>query len=665
VLAAVGLAAGLAAALPGGDGAASGATAPPAGYRIVLGSNRDGVTRAYSMLPDGSGLTPLLGRRRVLSPVNVSADGRTIAYANGPFRAIYVSRASGAGFRRVVASNGAFPALSPDGRLLAFTPRAGGIWTVGTNGRGYRRVTRCLCLARDWAPHGKALVVVRWNGGKRYAIVVQPLHAKRRVLVRITSDAYAGVGDPKWSPNGRWIAYPNTADDERRNGLWLVRPNGTRRHRITRAVGTFAWSPDGNRLAVTAGLSGVSVLGVDGRVLHRLRLDMSVRALAWSPDGRRLLLAGGDGGGPDQIWVVGEDGSELRRVTAAGANSLVGWTRLAPVLPPAAPIPPSERVVDARTVATRAPIAGLSADDSRVALVAKATAADCEHVALWKLGDNATARFVLPAPCGLYARISDVELAGLRAAWVPYRAQGRVDCDVELLSATVADPAPRSLHQIGTGAWGACKSADPYHLHGDGDLLVFDDGGFTGSNPRLVRVGTGSERCHPGFETTASVCATLRRGRFAGPVAAVSRGLIAIRATSAVAVLNESGAVVRTFPFPSREVGAVKLDGDRLVVVRSHVIESYDVASGVRGPAQPLPADHRLADVDGGVAVLLSPGSVTLLRLDDGRVDRLSMGKGPRHAELEPPGLYHSYTTSSGEGRVAFIPRAELAQRSR
>ena len=65
--------------------------------------------------------------------------------------------------------------------------------------------------------------------------------------------------------------------------------------------------------------------------------------MTWSPDGRQLILAAHIGDDADQILdTVGLNGRGLRRVTSAGTNSIVGWTQLAPVLPPARPIPPSE-----------------------------------------------------------------------------------------------------------------------------------------------------------------------------------------------------------------------------------------------------------------------------------------------------------------------------------
>src|SRR6266542_1022480 len=164
-----------------------------------------------------------------------------------------------------------------------------------------------------------------------------------------------------------------------------------------RGDGAFAWSPDGRRLALVRS-GDVAIIGVDGRGLTRVRLPgLETWALSWSPDGRRLILAALAQGG-SQIWLVGIDGRGLRRLTSAGSNHLVGWTRLAPVLPPARPVAPTERVTGARALALRAPIADLAADGPRVAFIAGTTRTDCDHVAVWTPATKSVRRFGLPAP---------------------------------------------------------------------------------------------------------------------------------------------------------------------------------------------------------------------------------------------------------------------------
>jgi Tol biopolymer transport system component len=643
-------------AAPGsGDDTASAARKPAgaAPYRILFTSDRDGGRRAYSMLPDGSRMTPLLAAGRKLVPIAYSRDRRTIAFVDGK-DAVYVGRANGTGVRRVVArgeTDGG--ALSYDGKLLAVT-RGNGIWIVGTNGRGLRRLTKGEGDGVPWwAPDGKAIVYDHGyqdrQGGDHSAIVVQPLHGKPRVLARASFDPNdEEVGDARWSPDGRWIDYVYSNDDR---SIWfLVRPDGTHRHRSPAQAG-FAWSSDGKQLAYFAGAHGedVGIVGVDGRGRRRLHLTglASISDLMWSPDARRIVLgAGAKTDDPEQLWIVGADGKGLRRLTSRGANGPFGWTRLAPVQPEARPVTPAERVTAAYTVTTTAPVAALSADGPNVAFVVHERRTDCDHVAVWTPDGSSIRRFgPLPAPCPAYTiPIDGVALAGSRVAWTVD--PGGSDCQVGLRSATFAAPEPVEIAAY------KCSAAD-FHVSGDGDLLVFDNG------PTLERIGAGHEDCEPGFDM-ATICTALRSGDHSAPIDSVSGGLIAIREPGAVAVVDEGGRLVRVFPFTPDDVSAARLEGGSLVVWRFGVLEVYDVASGALELSRPLPTGYRLADVDGGIAVLVGTDSIRLLRLSDGRSQTLTPSGGSILADLEPPGLYYSYATPDGGGRVVFVSRSQL-----
>ena len=652
------VAVGLVAALPGttavGDLAASGATASSPTYRLVIGSNRDGVNRAYSLAADGSQLSPLLAPTRRLLPYAVSANGRTVAYvteegpdAVGP---IFVSGGSGTGLRRL--DRDAFgPAISPNGRLLAYTKPGDSpsLWIVGSTGRGRRQLARKCECSPDWSPSGKALVFDHWIVNvdeleSRYSIVVQPLRGKRRVLVRGNAGdtEWDTSGEPNWSPNGRWIAY-NDVGVERRNGLWLVRPSGRGLHRIAPLARTFTWSPDGKRLATTGTAPGVSIVDVRGQ-RRRLPLRLRVAAVAWSPDGRSLLVSGGS---PEHIWIVGADGQGLRRLTHVGSNSLVGVTRLAPMRSPAPPIAPSERVADARTVEVAAPVVDLSADGGRVAFLVERTKTDCHHPAVWTSGTTSIERFELQAPCWHYWRgLKDVELAGPRVAWLSYGSFS-YPVDYALSAATLTEPVP---HQIAFKGLEKGQTWDP-HLRGDGDLLVFNDGA------RLVRIGVGKQRCHK--EGGSGNCTILKTGAHSSAIDSVSGELIAVRERAAVAIVDLRGNVKRVFPFSPGGVNAARLDSDRLVVWRFGRLESYDVSTGTLEASRPFEAGYRLVDVDGGVAVLVREGSILLLRLADGTSRTLAPAPGRLSAELEPDGLYYAYRVGSG-GRLVFVPRSEV-----
>jgi dipeptidyl aminopeptidase/acylaminoacyl peptidase len=494
---------------------------------------------------------------------------------------------------------------------------------------------------------------VETDEGSRGRIVVFPLRGKRRIVARTGEDTgqHHDYQGPTWSPDSRWIAYLDIEDNDAKLGLYLVRPNGRQLHRLVRGeVLTMAWSPDGKKLAFTRANGQLGVVGVAGRGLRRVPLDASASLAEWSPDGRRLAVEA-SAGGPSQIYVMGEDGRDVQRVTAQGQNLLTGWTRRAPARPPAPAIPPSERVIDVRTVATATPVGALSADGPSVAFVPRGRASDCEHSAVWAPGETSVTRFVLPAPCRLEAaRVRDIALAGSRVAWSSSWLENVGECSVALTTSTLASLQSLRLH--GAGPNGAGCVPDYYHARGDGELFVFNDGS------RIVRIDGGRETCQASSSSGTRFCSAVRRNQ-AGSVDSVSGALIAVRRPGVVTVLDDRGQVVRTLPFTPADVRAARLDGGRLVVWRFSVLEVYDVAIGARVGSHPVPAGFRLRDVDGGVAVLVSGEAITLLRLADGASRTFSPGRAPVLAELEPDGLYYSYATADGDGRVAFLPREE------
>jgi len=234
-------------------------------------------------------------------------------------------------------------------------------------------------------------------------------------------------------------------------------------------------------------------------------------------------------------------------------------------------------------VATRTPIADLSADGSRVGLIVGWTGADCDHVVIWTPAARALNRFRKPStscPEG----VSDLELAGSRAAWATVSGCGNF-CDVKLESATLDNPAPVWVlnDTISHG------EQPDYSLRGDGDLLVFNLDG-------VVRIDS---ECGPGHR-----CKTLRTGPHTFPVESVSGHLIAVREATAVAVLDDQGSLVNVLPFGRNQVKAARVDGSRVIVARSGVLEIYEIRSALepelmrRAVAALQPADvKRLVDM--------------------------------------------------------------------
>ena len=121
-----------------------------------------------------------------------------------------------------------------------------------------------------------------------------------------------GVGDPQVSPDGKWIAYTVSAidaeKDRRESDLWMIAWDGGDRVRLTSlpdgSESSPRWSPDGRYLAFIASRGdeeekkkGGQVWLLDrrgGEAQKLTDIKGGVSEYEWSPDGKRLLLLADD-----------------------------------------------------------------------------------------------------------------------------------------------------------------------------------------------------------------------------------------------------------------------------------------------------------------------------------------------------------------------------------
>jgi dipeptidyl aminopeptidase/acylaminoacyl peptidase len=134
---------------------------------VIVFEGEDG--DLYAMRPDGKGIRAFVLRRPCI-PLDFSRDGRVVACATSwaGVDHIYVMNRDGSDRHRVPLSRGAHvvdASLSPDGRQLAITNARTAdsfeIWRVSTNGTGAQRlVVEGVSQQPRWSPDGRRIAYV-------------------------------------------------------------------------------------------------------------------------------------------------------------------------------------------------------------------------------------------------------------------------------------------------------------------------------------------------------------------------------------------------------------------------------------------------------------------------------------------------------------------------
>ena len=227
-------------------------------------------------------------------------------------------------------------AQAADGTALVFlSNREGGSFQLYRQACAEQtpsRVTQEPMEAADPAlsPDGRHVAFVSHSAGRADLFVVELATGKLR---RLTDDA-AMEASPVWSPDGKRLLYQSYADSTPK--LYLIAADGGAPQRLTRTQGQEqggVFSPDGRYLVYTEFRHREEqlLLRVDLKsgAVRRLSadpaggMDMQPR---WSPDGKHLAYIH-HSGERSQLFVVNADGSGRRALTAsAGRNSDPQWS---------------------------------------------------------------------------------------------------------------------------------------------------------------------------------------------------------------------------------------------------------------------------------------------------------------------------------------------------
>jgi Tol biopolymer transport system component len=260
------------------------------------------------------------------------------------------------------------PRYSPDGTRLLYSGQRAGRWDLyvsAADGSGEVALTADEIWERDarWSPDGSNVVYSAgdrlWTvdvatlqvtpvttagqyNSPRYSpdgtrIVAVNSHSERDSSVEVVAEtgAVAPIADasgyefwPSWSPDGTTIAYARRSPNGYR--VWVVSADGAGAARVTAGPGDDIeplFSPTSDAIAFIRIQDELSNLFVHDRTMGLTTrittfTDGGPRAFTWSPDGAQVAFTYDDRDGRPDIYVVGADGSGLRRLTTTGAGEI-------------------------------------------------------------------------------------------------------------------------------------------------------------------------------------------------------------------------------------------------------------------------------------------------------------------------------------------------------
>jgi len=215
------------------------------------------------MEPDGSDVTQINRRHAYFS--DFRADGQRIAIdiiQRDLDTHIATLRPDGSGFHVITSGRGVHdsPSWSPNGRRLVFNFSPDRLddpdfetrlWTTRANGTHARRLPmsdRGFDVEPKFSPNGRWIAFDRLrfpDGGFTQATFIVSMKGKHRV--RRLTPWHLDAEHPTWSPDSKWILF-NTSPN---GGIQAIRPNGEDRHTIRPATAGFGghkpwFSPEGD-----------------------------------------------------------------------------------------------------------------------------------------------------------------------------------------------------------------------------------------------------------------------------------------------------------------------------------------------------------------------------------------------------------------------------------
>ncbi len=256
---------------------------------------------------------------------------------NKDFKEIYECDFDGHELRQLTNSHSISltPALSPDGRYLAYTDFSSGrpaLYIRDLSSGTTSKIDKSgICIDPGWRNSREVATTLSFEGDQALYLIKVDGSISRRLTFSKGIDL-----SPSFSPDGNKMAYVSD-----RNGLPQIFIEDLQSGQVNRLTfsGRYntqpSWSPAGDKIAYTTWESGgeinIFVIEVDGSGLKQLTGNSGENeSPSWSPDGRMIVFAS-NRQGPKKLYVMGASGENQRPLMQSeGEQMQPCWSLFSP-----------------------------------------------------------------------------------------------------------------------------------------------------------------------------------------------------------------------------------------------------------------------------------------------------------------------------------------------
>ncbi len=221
--------------------------------------------------------------------------------------------------------------VSPDGKTIVFSGQSKKdtswhwqIWTLPVDGGKPKQLTQTPASVLNgfprWSPDGKTIAYVRARdikaGFGEVNIFTVPVNGGDPKVLTSDSDS-VDFRPIAWSPDGKWIAYFSTDEEDLRAGILKILSVNDGVSRVVAKVKMvhvnieLAWSPDSKRVAFNYAPDSsygedIRIISIDDGSIVDIEtdlVDINMYHLDWSSDGDRFVFSGYQGDSPE-FWLI-------------------------------------------------------------------------------------------------------------------------------------------------------------------------------------------------------------------------------------------------------------------------------------------------------------------------------------------------------------------------